>query len=854
VTLAPGASQIFNTSYTLTQADLDGAGNAGADHDIDNTATADSNETGPVSDSEQVPVTQTLPTGGDTTTLALDEEALGPGNPNATGTNPSSTAETASDTTLSFTAGSSPLTTFAFSTTLSGLAVDTDGLAGAELFWVRDSATLITAHFGSSGGPVAITLTLTPPSGGSIGNFTTGNVTVTATLSDNLKHALAGGEQVLNLGSVQVIATATDGHLAPDIVSITVKDDVPIFIAKTDLIYANSSNDGGGPLPGGTGIYEYNIGADSRTSFASTNSDFSTITLSGTVGSTTITAAVVTWNSESAGSALFNFSFNYGLGLADGTLTFDKVAGTYTVELSTPIGSVESTGEASAGFTGYVAESSTVDASGLVDVSVANLGTNFFVQFTGFAEPGGGVGVNNLQAIPPSDPLDTTLPIAAANQAYTDGDIFKQAAAKVSVSGGAAGVASDIMQGGEVLDFDFFQTNPFGFTGATPTAQASSIFMTFDGVGATTDMVVILKLVNPGLDGVFGTGDDTRTTKAIVVDAGDIYRQGDIIPGGFPSLDGNDGLIIIQRNDYNFGAENWFIEGGQVLPSTEFVTGSGINFDRNIGPTGGSFDDGTESFQPGTTDNDNFKIASAGFVTTTTQDANLTFLVSNVDTDGDNNITAPVALNVTIEGSATFNGGPNAESIQGSAGADIFIGGGAADTIDTGAADDNFQDIIRFGDVVEYGDIITNFDVTGTVAQADRIEFTGSLNTLFDDIANDDDFAWASGNGGAGTVNANVSTTVEALFLSGQAGEGVANASLTDPGLVAAAFDAEFNITASNGDDALLVINDTNANSASIWQYTESTGGGEISAGELTLVAVVNSNAAIQTGNLDLAA
>src|SRR4029078_9385036 len=56
VTLAPGASQTFNTSYTLTQADLDGGGNAGGGHDIDNTATADSNETGPVSDSEQVPL------------------------------------------------------------------------------------------------------------------------------------------------------------------------------------------------------------------------------------------------------------------------------------------------------------------------------------------------------------------------------------------------------------------------------------------------------------------------------------------------------------------------------------------------------------------------------------------------------------------------------------------------------------------------------------------------------------------------------------------------------------------------------------------------------------------------------
>jgi uncharacterized repeat protein (TIGR01451 family) len=56
VTLAPGASQTFNTSYTLTQADIDGAGNAGSDHDIDNTATADSNETPPTDDTEEVPL------------------------------------------------------------------------------------------------------------------------------------------------------------------------------------------------------------------------------------------------------------------------------------------------------------------------------------------------------------------------------------------------------------------------------------------------------------------------------------------------------------------------------------------------------------------------------------------------------------------------------------------------------------------------------------------------------------------------------------------------------------------------------------------------------------------------------
>jgi uncharacterized repeat protein (TIGR01451 family) len=62
VTLAPGASQSFNTTYTITQADLDGAGNAGADHDIDNVATADSNQTAPkYSNNVEVPIVSQHP-------------------------------------------------------------------------------------------------------------------------------------------------------------------------------------------------------------------------------------------------------------------------------------------------------------------------------------------------------------------------------------------------------------------------------------------------------------------------------------------------------------------------------------------------------------------------------------------------------------------------------------------------------------------------------------------------------------------------------------------------------------------------------------------------------------------------
>ena len=55
-TLAPGQSAVRNETYTVTQADLDGAGKAGPDHDIDNTATATSDQTGPASASATAPL------------------------------------------------------------------------------------------------------------------------------------------------------------------------------------------------------------------------------------------------------------------------------------------------------------------------------------------------------------------------------------------------------------------------------------------------------------------------------------------------------------------------------------------------------------------------------------------------------------------------------------------------------------------------------------------------------------------------------------------------------------------------------------------------------------------------------
>jgi Ca2+-binding RTX toxin-like protein len=205
-------------------------------------------------------------------------------------------------------------------------------------------------------------------------------------------------------------------------------------------------------------------------------------------------------------------------------------------------------------------------------------------------------------------------------------------------------------------------------------------------------------------------------------------------------------------------------------------------------------------------------------------------------------------------GANTLNGGAGNDTINGGAGGDIIIGGIGADILNSGAANDNAQDIFRFSAADEFGDVVSNFDANGpTAAGDDRIEFTGALNTAWDDGNNNDAFLFASGNGSGGTVNVTVgqgNADIEALLLTGAGGEGVTTANLGNAAAVSAAFNAEFSITAGAGEDALLVINDTNGNSFSLWQWVQA-GGGETSAGELTLIGTFSANAAVVAGNFD---
>ena len=248
-------------------------------------------------------------------------------------------------------------------------------------------------------------------------------------------------------------------------------------------------------------------------------------------------------------------------------------------------------------------------------------------------------------------------------------------------------------------------------TNVAPTAQASAIYITFDGFG-NEDMVVILKLVNLGANGVLGGGDDTFTTKAIIVDNGDIFTNdaGNTPPASYGlTLDNNDGAVIIESNDYNGAGEHWQIQGVQIMDSTEGITGTGINLNKVTGALGGStgFQDfeGTAGGLPDapTNDNDVLKIESMGFVTSTnvTSDVSLNFLnVSVIDADGD--ATAAQSINVTVSGDATYVGTVNDEMFQGSAANETMTGGGG-------------NDIFDFNNMTDAADHVTDFHV-GNVA------------------------------------------------------------------------------------------------------------------------------------------
>ena len=481
-------------------------------------------------------------------------------------------------------------------------------------------------------------------------NPTTGVVTVEQYLS--LDHPLnPNPDDLVSLaaGSLGATVTRTDGDgdkatsAAADISGqITFDDDGPTITTVTDpLVILNDST------PSASGSFVFSTGADGA---KATNDAISVSNFTVTVNGVAATGINLSLGVEDATFANYSFTFQYPIGIggtatANGTLVFNKLLGTYTVELTNgPIQGVtiDQTSDADTTF---------VEAS--PQVTTAALDTNLFAQFTGMAEPGSGTGADNLRTIDydPNPALPNPSPEAAPGT-WTTGELFNQVASTVQVSSAAAGVGGNTIQGGEVLDFNLYSSNPGGTTGALPTASASAMFLKFDTIGSGEDMIVVLKLwQDTNGNGVVETTDQF-TTRALLIQNSDIIKSGPL-PSPYQSitLDNNDGIVFIEPNDYNAAGENWAIVGAQIVGSDENVDGMAINFNSTTGTSGASNVADTTTYQDFQLDTGDspFKISSIGFVRQSTQNQSATIEFDVTVTDGDGDTVTRTGVTVNID-------------------------------------------------------------------------------------------------------------------------------------------------------------------------------------------------------------
>ena len=383
----------------------------------------------------------------------------------------------------------------------------------------------------------------------------------------------------------------------------------------------------------------------------------------------------------------------------------------------------------------------------------------------------------------------------------------------------------------------------FTYTAGTATANVSVVLDTGTMTGNNSNEIVVDGAgVNNTING--SGGNDII-----------LARDGnDTIIGGT----GNDSVYGELGNDtftYNMGDGADSVDGGAHTTSDIL----------NIGVTGAANDtlnviyNGTAltNFEGGTIINVESVTANLGGGTDTLSYAGTTVaVVVNLGTSTASGFTTITSIENVTGGSGgdTLTGGTAANALNGGGGGDLLIGGDGGDTINTGAANDDVPDIVRWGATAEFGDgdTVNNFDANGTAAQIDRVEFRGAaLLALFDDgtVLPDGIITWVTDdNTNNNNVAVNLNGAIEALFLDGANTEGVTNGSLSSATTVAAEFNAEFNLTAADGESTLLVINDTSANSAAIWRWVQA-GGGEILSTELTLIGIVNANATVTTAS-----
>ncbi len=658
-------SYVLDNSRAATQALTSGDLKT---YTLDYTMTDADGDTSPATLTITITGSDDAPTIGSATARVTDEAQLtgiqdGLGYPSNSDDQSSSKTATGQ---VTVTDPDSPSVTVTFGNAPSGMTVD-----GVAVDWSGVGTNTLT-------GTVTINSVVIPVMSIVIDN--SGNYSVT--LSHAIDHpyqgitpsgALGGGEDTTAFNLTLNVSDGTASNSGT--LTIVVEDDSPRIISSTNATLSGTTT------PTASGTFSYGIGGDVHEALnTGTGNHDLTVSFSGSVGSSAITSTVATIISASSSTEVFHVEFDYDkdplsstnpLTHETGTLTFYKVAdgthtaGSYELVLDQPIQSYSTDSVQGAGPSAYTFNGGSGGASQYDSANVM-IADNFYIQLTG------DVGNNTKPFQTEGDGTTGT---------FASGDIFVGADSWVSISSTDIAAGGNSLQNKNVMDFNFYATNPGTTTNQPGTAAATGAYVIIDQMISSEDLVVVLKTAQVDSNGAIIPG--TYTTTPIVLNYNDLFTAA-TKPAAYSdvTLTGNQLLLVVEQGDYAglvpAGSE---LVGLQIVTSVEGITGTYYNFDGAIGTsttptaiTAGEF--------ASLTDNDVIKIVDVGVVrqTTSTQTLHLDFSVVVTDADGDQTAATHILINPETPPIVLDLNGDGAQFLATSAGVAYDYGDGNAVT------------------------------------------------------------------------------------------------------------------------------------------------------------------------------
>ncbi len=490
--------------------------------------------------------------------------------------------------------------------------------------------------------------------------------------------------------------------------------------------------------------------------------------------------------------------------------------------------------------------------NGLVDAGEAAL------VVTGVAALGGAVDLNGTAA-----GLGYPLAVVPANTA----PVFQATSLNATAAGVITFRVNDANIGQTLGLVNSYNPAPVAVQQAPGTNSDTVFTLTAAQQGTLNEYFVSVS------DSLASTGNVVRIIRGQAAGTDTLNDPGGTIPVVAYGFDGGDSFTTGTGNDFLFGGNgNDTLNGGGGTDvfdggagndrfdyvSADFIAAETVDGGADTDTL--NFTNAAAVVDAAFTNKSNLEAITLGnFTNSVTLGSNAAAAFANLTVTGgtgaDTLNASAIGEAVTLNGGSgddVLTGGSGNDSLTGGSGNDSLEGGAGADTISVGSSgDDNTQQRVFYRTTADGGasgattgfDTVNQFDVTGN---GDVIVITGALRTAVDRSGNgnfSNVITNASNNNGNDAINAGTE-----LIVFQDSGTNITNFSSLSA--IASDLDDELNFTVLSGGERILILFNVSDTQSGLLLYTDSGGDDTITAADLQIIGIFNTNGELGNGDV----